>query len=296
MKHVPVLLKEAIDGLNIHAGEVVVDATLGGGGHTSEIVKRFGSEVKIIGFDLDSEALKRTKSELGDATHDLVFINANFRDLKKELSDRGVETVHRMLFDLGVSSPEIDDSGRGFSFQRDEPLLMTLTDTITEETLTAADIVNSWSEENLADIIYGFGEEKFSRRIAKAIVDARHRVRIETTTQLVAIIRDAVPKWYLHGKTHPATKTFQALRIAVNDELRTLETALADAFETVTAGGRITVITFHSLEDRIVKRAFLKYKAEHHAKIITKKPIVPSRAEILANPRSRSAKLRIIEK
>ncbi len=208
---------------------------------------------------------------------------------------QGIPKIDGALFDLGISSMEIGESGRGFSFQYDEPLLMTLENPITETTLTARDVVNSLPEKELADIIYKYGEERFSRPIAKAIVTARRRAKIDSSLQLAEIIAEAVPKGYRNGRINPATKTFQALRIFVNDEFGAIEEGLSGAWNLLTPGGRIAVISFHSLEDRIIKN-FFKDKAKDSGRLLTKKPIVPTRAEIIKNPRSRSAKLRIIEK
>jgi len=296
MTHIPVLKDETIDGLSIKSGDIIVDGTLGGGGHTSEIIRRFGSGVKIIGLDLDSDAIARAKAQIGEADHDVVYRTIGFQDIDKVLMELNMPHVDRILLDLGVSSFELDIAGRGFSFMRDEPLLMTMKKNPTEEDLTARDIVNTWEEETLADIIYGFGEEKYSRRIAKAIVEARREKSIETTFRLVAIKEKAVGKSYRGLKIHPSTRTFQALRIATNSELTNLEKVIEKGFDKLSIGGRMAIITFHSLEDRIVKRAFVELKQKGYANIITKKPIIPTDEEINLNKRSRSAKLRIIEK
>ncbi len=295
MNHIPVLLHEAIDGLQLKAGDTVVDATLGAGGHSSEIVKKFGGDIRVVGFDLDQDALDLAKHAVQSVGGKLIPIHANFRKMESACKEHGIDRVAGVLFDLGISSMEIGESGRGFSFKYDEPLLMTLQNPIESDTLTAADVVNSMREEELANIIYEFGEERFSRMIAKAIVVARRTQKIETTAQLVAIITNAVPGFYRKGRINPATKTFQALRIYVNDELGAVTEGLTGAWNLLAPGGRIAVITFHSLEDRIVKNHFKNIPKEE-ALIITKKPIVPSRTEVLANPRSRSAKLRIIQK
>jgi 16S rRNA (cytosine1402-N4)-methyltransferase len=295
MNHVPVLLHEAIDGLQLKSGDVVVDATLGAGGHTSEIVKKFDGDIQIVGFDLDQDALDLAKHAAQQVGGKLTPIHANFRTMESACKEIGINEVQGVLFDLGISSMEIGESGRGFSFKYDEPLLMTLQNPIESDTLTARDVVNSMREEELANIIYEFGEERFSRMIAKAIVVARRTQKIETTAQLVAIITNAVPGFYRNGRINPATKTFQALRIYVNDELGAVTEGLTGAWNILAPGGRIAVITFHSLEDRLVKNHFKNIPKEQ-AIIITKKPIVPSRTEVLVNPRSRSAKLRIIQK
>lgn len=295
MNHIPVLLNETIEGLNLAPGAVVVDGTLGAGGHATEIAKRYGSKVQIVGFDLDQDALLLAKKSVAEAGGNLVSIHANFRTLENECRARGIELINAAMFDLGLSSMEVGESGRGFSFRFDEPLYMTLQNPITADTLTAGEVVNGMREAELADIIYQYGEERFSRMIAKAIVQARRIKKIETTKELAEIITNAVPAFYRKGRIHPATKTFQALRIYVNDELSSVGDGLQGAWNLLSPGGRIAVISFHSLEDRIVKQ-FFKNIPKETANIITKKPIVPSRKEVIENPRSRSAKLRIIEK
>ena len=295
MEHVPVLLQESIEGLNLKKGDVIVDATLGAGGHSSAIANILDGEVTIVGFDLDQDALDIAKKTVGATGTQFIPIHANFRTMESALREKGITKVQGVLFDLGISSMEIGESGRGFSFKYDEPLLMTLQNPIESDTLTARDVVNSTREEELANIIYEYGEERFSRMIAKAIVEARRKQKIETTAQLVEVITNAVPAFYRKGKINPATKTFQALRIYVNDELGAVKEGLSGAWNVLSPGGRIAVITFHSLEDRIVKNYFKELPKEE-AIIITKKPIAPSRTEVVANPRSRSAKLRIVQK
>ena len=295
MQHVPVLLHESIDGLHLKAGDTVIDATLGAGGHSSAIAEKFGKDVAIIGFDLDEEALKLAKASVKEAGGVLTPIHANFRTMETACKAKGIEQVNGVLFDLGISSMEIGESGRGFSFKYDEPLLMTLQNPITDETLTAGEVVNGMREEELANVIYEYGEERFSRQIAKAIVTARRKAKIDSTIQLAEIIADAVPGFYRNGRINPATKTFQALRIYVNDELVAVTEGLQGAWNLLSHGGRIAVITFHSLEDRIVKNFFKNIPKEQRI-IHTKKPMVPGREELSANKRSRSAKLRIIEK
>ena len=296
MNHISVLQKESIDGLNIKIGDIIVDGTLGGGGHTFEIIKRFGSNVKIIGLDLDADAMGRAKTLIGETPHDVVFRTVGFQDLDKVLDELNIVHVDGILLDLGISSFQLEVSGRGFSFLKDEPLLMTMKKDPKEEDLTAKAIVNSWDEETIADIIYGFGEEKYSRKIAHAIVEARKEKSIDTTFDLVKIIDASVGRFYKGMRINPSTRTFQALRIATNTELSNLEEVISKGFNRLSSGGRMSIITFHSLEDRIVKRAFVSLKDNGHAKIITKKPISPSSEEIKSNPRSRSAKLRLIEK
>lgn len=295
MEHVPVLLQESIEGLNLKAGAVVVDATLGAGGHSSAIARMFGDKVRIFGFDLDASAIKLAEESVKDAGGSLAPVHANFRRMVECLAEKGVTKIDGALFDLGISSMEIGESGRGFSFMYDEPLLMTLENPITEETLTARDVVNSLPEKELADIIYKYGEERFSRQIAKVISVMRRRKKIETSGELAAIVADSVPGSYKNGRINPATKTFQALRIYVNDELGAVDEGIRGAWSLLKPGGRLAVITFHSLEDRIVKNLF-KELSKDKGILITKKPIPPSRTEVIANRRSRSAKLRIIEK
>lgn len=294
--HISVLKSESIDGLNIKDGDVIVDGTLGGGGHTLEIIKRYGNKVKIVGLDLDSDAIERTKKLINGTDSDVKFFSIGFQAIDEVLNELGIASVDKIILDLGLSSFQLEESGRGFSFQKDEPLLMTMKKNINEEDLTAGDIVNTWEEETLADIIYGFGEERYARKIAKKIVEARKEKEIETTFDLVRIIEDACGKYYKKMKIHPATKTFQALRIATNNELINLQEVIRDGFNRLSKGGRMSIITFHSLEDRIVKNAFRDLKKNKLAEIINKKPITPNKEEIKSNLRSRSAKLRIIEK
>jgi 16S rRNA (cytosine1402-N4)-methyltransferase len=287
--HKTVLLQESIEGLNLHDGSIVVDATFGGGGHSLEICKKYKG-VKIYALDQDRGAWDRAKSKFADLDCDVNFINTNFRNLDTDLVVDGV------LFDLGLSSDQLDNSLRGFSFMRDEPLLMTMKENPKREDLTAMDVVNTWGEDTLANIIYGYGEERFSRKIAKAIVDARQKQEIKTTFHLVEIIRNAIPAKYRNGKIHFATKTFQALRIAVNDELGALSEGLDKGFKILKKGGRMAVISFHSLEDRVVKKFYKEKEKAGEVKLINKKVILPSDEEIKNNKRSRSAKLRILEK
>ena len=283
--HKTVLLNETIDGLNLSEKSVVVDCTFGGGGHSREILRKF-PKAKVIALDQD-------KSVWDGEDERISFHNKNFRDLDKVL---GSEKVDGIIFDLGLSSDQLENSGRGFSFLKDEPLLMTMKKNPSEEDLTAGEIVNTWEEKNLADIIYGYGEERFSRRIAKGIVEARAKAEIKTTTDLVKIISEAVPAVYRRGRLHFATRTFQALRIAVNDELRSLQTGLQKGFDALKEGGRMSVITFHSLEDRVVKKFYKKMEQEGKVILINKKPILENEENLKNNPRARSAKLRILEK
>lgn len=290
--HRSVLLHEAVDGLNLKKGDVVVDATLGGAGHSLEILKSLDETGTLIGFDADADAIERSKSALGNAKATVHVVHDNFRNFRSGVESVGFETVDKILYDLGWSSYQLS-AGRGFSFLTDEPLSMAYSST---QELSAETIVNEWSEESIADIIYGWGEERYSRRIAKAIVLARQEKRISTSGELGSLIKSSVPVAYRFGRIHPATKSFQALRIAVNDELGALVDSLKQAWSLLSVGGRIAVISFHSIEDRIVKQQFVGWSESGAGKKITKKPIVPSEAEVKENPRARSAKLRVIEK
>lgn len=293
--HKTVLLKESIDGLDIHEGDIYLDGTLGSAGHALYALQKTNGNLKVIGLDRDQEALERSRQRLSEYK-DVNLVESSYKDLEEVLNRLNISKINRFMLDLGLSSDQFETSGRGFTFKNDEPLLMTFKRDLTPEDLTAAKIVNTWAEESIADIIYGFGEERYSRRIAKAIVNYREKKEIERTSELVEIINQAVPFFYKKGRIHPATRTFQALRIAVNDELNTLKIGLLKGFEKLDSGGRMAIISFHSLEDRIVKN-FNKDKEELGlAKIITKKPIDPGEEEISQNPRSRSAKLRILEK
>ncbi len=289
--HRTVLLKEAIDGLNLSPKSLVVDCTFGGGGHSVEMCKRYHG-IKIIALDQDKSVFTKAERKFKDLDCDITFINANFRDLNKQ----NLKEVDAIIFDLGLSSDQLENSGRGFSFQKDESLLMTMKENPTEEDVTAIDVVNAWSEKSLADIIYGYGEEKYAKKIAKGIIEARENKKIETTADLVKVIEGAVPASYKRGRIHFATRTFQAIRIAVNDELEALKDGLKNGFEILKKDGRIAVISFHSLEDRIVKKFFKEKVATGEAKLINKKIILASDKEIKENPRSRSAKLRILKK
>ena len=290
--HKTVLLKETIDGLNLEPNGTMVDCTFGGGGHSLEICKRY-PDVKIIAFDQDKNVFLKG-SKFRDCN--IIFVNDNFRNIDKVLEKMGVKEVDGIVLDLGLSSDQLEASGRGFSFMKDEPLIMTMKENPRPEDITARDVVNTWSEQSLADIIYGYGEEKFSRRIAKGIVKARQKAKIETTFDLVKIISDAVPSLYRRGRLHFATRTFQAIRIAVNDELAALAEGLEKGFKLLKINGRISVISFHSLEDRIVKRFYKGKSVKGEAKLINKKVILAGEDEIKNNPRSRSAKLRILSR
>lgn len=292
--HRSVLLHEAVEFLDIQESDTVVDATLGGAGHAKEFIAHLGAAGVFIGFDLDHDAILRAEEALKDAKCRVELIEQNFREMGSALHARSVREIHKALFDLGWSSFQLE-AGRGFSFNTNEPLVMTYA-TNPSSHLTAAEIVNNWGEESLADILYGWGEERFSKRIARALVERRKIRAFTTARELAEVIASAVPARYRHGKIHPATKTFQALRIAVNDELGALEAGLTSAFQLLLPGGRIAVISFHSIEDRLVKQHFARLEKEGKGKRINKKPISPSAEELAVNPRARSAKLRVIEK
>jgi len=317
INHLPVLLNEVLKFLNPKPNENFIDCTLGGGGHAVEILKRTSPTGKLLGIDLDRHALEIAKLKIENEkldTNRLITVCGNFKDLKKIALENNFLNVSGILFDLGLSSLEIADPRKGFSFQIDAPLDMRYG----EEGITAAHIVNEWPEERLIKILRDYGEEKFARQIAKKICQTRKTKSIKTTFDLVDVVRKAVPPKARSKRIHFATKTFQALRIAVNDELNNLKIALPQAVELLRSpvkageqGGRLAVISFHSLEDRIVKqffkrestdclcpKEFLTCQCGHKAslKIITRKPIIPTEEEIKINPRSRSAKLRVAEK
>jgi len=299
-KHIPVLLKETIKNLDFKKGNIFLDATLGEGGHSFEACKSLNGDIKIIGIEADSDAIEKAKEKFlsDDITKksDFVFVKENFKNLDKVLKELKIEKVDRVLFDLGIRSANLDESKRGFSFQKDEPLIMTLSKNSEFENFTAEEIINEWEEENIADVLYGYGEESFARQIAKNIVLKRKIKPIKTTFELIEIISSSVPKGYKNKKTHFATKTFQALRIAVNNEVETLKEGIEKAFYILNKSGRLGVISFHSIEDRIVKRFFKEKILEKTGVLVTKKPIIPQNGEVVENPRSRSSKLRVIIK
>lgn len=297
MTHIPVLLHEVIAGLDIHSGETVLDGTLGGGGHFYEIADKLGEKGTLIGLDLDVKAFERIDDVF--EAHPKLTIHtrqSNFRHLDIALADLKIDGVDKILLDIGLSSFQFEESGRGFSFQKDEPLLMTFAENPHEGAVTALSIVNTWDEQALADGIFQFGEERHARKIAWGIVESRKKNPIRTTTDLTNIILASTPKGYHHAGIHPATRTFQALRILTNDELGNLTDGIRVAFNALRPRGRLAIISFHSLEDRIVKTLFREYAGKELGTLITKKPIAPSDQEVSENPRSRSAKLRIIQK
>jgi 16S rRNA (cytosine1402-N4)-methyltransferase len=296
--HESVLLQETIDGLDIHPGDVLVDGTLGRGGHSLAAFKK-QPEIYLIGIDRDEDAIVESAQKFeaaGVSPASFKLFRGNFRDMENFLSGAGKNGADRIMLDLGVSSPHLDTSGRGFTFRQSEPLLMTMEKEPGADSFTARDIVNTWAEEDIANVIYAYGDERYSRRIARAIVLRRGERAIETTDDLADIISGSVPAIYRRGKIHPATRTFQALRIAVNDELGSLKKGLEASERCLRPGGRIAVISFHSLEDRIVKNFMKEWEKSGLGKPLTKKPIEPSDSEAARNPRSRSAKLRIFIK
>lgn len=309
-KHVTVLLNEAVAGLNIQPTGTYVDATLGGGGHSSKILGQLTSG-HLFSFDQDRTAIEYNQQHLQRAISAgrLTLVEDNFRNLKPALAKRNVEQINGIVYDLGVSSPQFDDAQRGFSYQHDAPLDMRMNQ---EQQLSAMEVVNKWPYEQLVRILYRYGEERFAKQIARKIEQRRQHQPIRTTFELVDVIKEAIPAAARRHGGHPAKKSFQAIRIAVNDELGALEESLEQAFEMLTVGGRISVITFQSLEDRLVKTMFREKSSlsadlpqglpvipqgmEPHFKLVNKKPILPSAQELAANHRAHSAKLRIIEK
>lgn len=309
-KHITVLLNEAVDGLNIKPDGTYVDCTLGGGGHSGLILSKLSENGKLYSFDQDITAINFNKDKFEEENElgKINFIKSNFRNISEELNKRNILGVDGILYDLGVSSPQFDNADRGFSYNYDAPLDMRMDQS---QSLTARDVVNDWSYEQLVRIFFRYGEEKFAKSIARRIEKVRQQTPIETTGQLVDLIKEAIPAKARRKGGHPAKKTFQAIRIAVNDELGALEESLEQALDLLNPGGRISVITFQSLEDRLVKVMFKQKtslpelppglpvipdskKVEY--KLITRKPIVPSEDEITHNNRAHSAKLRIIEK
>ena len=304
--HVSVLLNECIDNLNIRPEGTYLDGTLGLGGHSYEIAKRL-STGRLICIDRDENAIAYSRERLREFADKVTFVHANFSEAAEILDNLGIDSVDGMLFDLGVSSPQLDDADRGFSYMQDAPLDMRMNQS---SSLTAYDIINGYGENEIAKILFEFGEERFSRRIAQEIVRARNQKPVETTLELVELIRSAMPAAALREKQHPAKRSFQAIRIAVNDELGEISKMMDTAPDALSSGGRLCVISFHSLEDRIIKNKIASREngciCPREAPICTcgfvrtlrsvsRKPILPSDAEIENNPRSRSAKLRVAE-
>ncbi len=303
-RHVSVMLKEVLEQLDIQKGELVVDATAGSGGHSEAVLK---AGARLLALDADLAAVERTRKRLVSYGARAEVVEANFKDLGKVLKHAGLKTIDKAIFDLGWNREQLAAS-KGFSFLIDEPLNMSY-GAKPASGFIASEIVNEWKEEVIADVLYGYGEETYARRIAKAIVERREIRPIETTVELSEIIKDAVPAAYRHGRLHPATRSFQALRMAVNAEITCIEQGLGAAWEHLRLGGRIAVITFHSIEDRAVKKLFQNLVDKGEGAFVNPdafgsgprlkrrgKPLVPSRAEIIQNPSARSAKLRVIEK
>lgn len=291
-RHEPVLREEVLRLIDPHPGEVVVDATLGSGGHAEEILKRIGSKGRLIGIDQDPEALERARRNLKSFLQ-IEFIHENFSELDLILHPLNLDAVDAVIMDVGLSTEQLEEAQRGFSFLKEGPLDMRMNPS---RALGASDLVNDLSQEELERIFKAYGEERWSRRIARLIVEERRKRPLETTTQLAEVVKKAVPRKFHFGRLHPATRIFQALRIAVNGELAALETGLAKAFRALRPEGRLAVISFHSLEDRIVKRAFRGWAEKGEAELLTSKPIQPGPVECARNPRARSAKLRGIKK
>jgi 16S rRNA (cytosine1402-N4)-methyltransferase len=307
-EHRTVLLTETIEYLNVIPDGTYVDATLGGGGHSLEILKKLGQKGKLIGIDRDENAIKAAGDRLAQFSDRAVLIHGNFVDMAKLVNDAGVSRVDGIVMDLGVSSHQLDEGKRGFSYMQDAPLDMRMD---RKQSLTAMEVVNTYAESDLARVISGYGEERWAKRIAAFIVRERNRGTIETTGQLVDIIKAAIPAAARRKGPHPAKRTFQALRIEVNDELGILERAVRDGVKLLGSGGRICVITFHSLEDRKIKTVFRELEnpctcppgapvcvcgKEPVARVITRKPVFPKEEEVRKNPRARSAGLRVAEK
>ncbi|MCC0771082.1 16S rRNA (cytosine(1402)-N(4))-methyltransferase RsmH [Bacillus pacificus] len=306
--HVTVLLKETVDGLEIKPDGTYVDCTLGGGGHSSYLLSQLTEGGRLIAFDQDEIAIQNAKEKFSSYGEQFITVKSNFRYLSEKLQELGITEVDGILFDLGVSSPQLDTPERGFSYHHDAPLDMRMDQ---DAPLTAYDVVNSWSYEQLVRIFFQYGEEKFSKQIARKIEAYRENKAIETTGELVELIKEGIPAPARRTGGHPAKRVFQAIRIAVNDELKVFEEALESAIEMVKPGGRVSVITFHSLEDRICKTTFKRNSTtpqlppglpiipdefKPKLKLITRKPILPSDIELEENNRARSAKLRIAEK
>lgn len=271
-----------------------LDGTLGGCGHSLAIAEAFHGKIGIVGLDQDPSVIERAKTLLEGRARSVILENENFRNIDRVMSKYKLDKINLALMDLGISSDELETSGKGFSFQKDEPLLMTLGNP-ENYAFTAKDIVNGWKEEDISNVIFAYGEERYARRIAKRIVEYRQKTPIQTSAELAEIVKGAIPRQWGRVRIHPATKTFQALRIAVNDELKALEEGLTKIYAKLENGGKMAVISFHSLEDRIVKD-FYKQKSKAEGAEVSKKPIRASAEEVTANPRSRSAKLRILAK
>lgn len=307
-EHISVLKNEAIEGLNIKPDGTYIDCTLGGGGHSEEIAKRLDNNGRLIAFDQDIKALEFAEERLSSYGDKITFVHANFQQLKQVVEEKNIDHIDGILFDLGVSSPQLDEGERGFSYHQNARLDMRMNQ---QQALSAYHVVNEWSYEDLVRILFQYGEEKFSKQIARKIEAAREKHPINTTEELVEIIKDAIPAPARRKGGHPAKRVFQAIRIAVNDELGVFRDTLHQAAEVVSIGGRISVITFHSLEDRLCKQAMKKWSTvpplppnlpiipddqQPPFKLVSRKPILPSEDELEGNRRARSAKLRVTEK
>ncbi len=294
MSHIPVLLKEVIKALDPQPGEFMIDGTLGSGGHTKAILERIKSRGTLLALDWDEKNLESFRRENEEIKGKFILIHENYANLPEILEKHRLPKADGLILDLGFSTEQIEHSGRGFSFLKNETLDMRYNPE-DDEMPTAANVINSKSEKELADIIYEYGEERYSRQIAKKIVEERRKRRILNTADLAEAVAKAVPRNYEHGRIHPATRTFQALRIYVNDELGNLKVILGKLPELLDEGGRVAIISFHSLEDRMVKIGFQNLVKEKKASFIYKKPVTASREEVKNNPKSRSAKLRAIK-
>ena len=291
--HFPVLLEEVIAFLDPEPGDVIIDATLGGGGHAAETLKKIVPGGSLIAFDRDPEAIARARESLSAFDKDITYINDDFRNLGTVARSMGIDGIDGAVFDLGMSSYQVDDAERGFSFLREGPLDMRFDN---KTGLTADEVVNGYGKEELTDIIREYGEERHAMAVARAIVKARGTSKIRTTGELAEIVKKAVGYRYRGQKLHPACRTFQALRMHVNDEMGAIESGVREALSLLRPEGRICVISFHSIEDRAIKNIFKHYKKMGDVNILTKKPLRPSSEEMISNPRSRSAKLRVAEK
>lgn len=293
--HITVLRDEAVEALAIKKTHIVVDATLGAGGHSHEIVKRLGEGGTLVAIDADQTAVENAKQTLTSESVEIKLVTGNFRDIDSIIGALNMGKVQGILADLGWRMEQFSGNGKGFSFQVDEPLIMTYGDPDLYP-FTARDIVNDWDEKDIQNVLKGYGEERYAYKIAQKIVARREQFSIETTKDLVSVIDSAVPSVYRHGRIHPATKTFQALRIAVNDEFEALQQFIHAATQLLLPNGKLAIITFHSGEDRIVKHLFRELAHDHVGTVCTKKPITATEEELTINPRARSAKLRVFEK
>ena len=286
-------MDEVLRWLDPKPGNVMVDGTLGRGGHALKILERIGSGGRLVGLDKDPQAIAEAGEVLKSFGERVMIFHEDFKNVSSRLESLNLLKAQGVLLDLGVSSPQLDEASRGFSFKADGPLDMRMNP---EEPLTAREVVNTYSEKELSDLFWKYGEERFSRRIAKKIVEARKTTRINRTSELESILWRSVPTSYKHGRIHPATRIFQALRIEVNQEIRSLEVFLSNILNVLSSGGRIVIISFHSLEDRAIKNAFREFAKDGKGLVLTKKPVVADDNEIQENPRSRSAKLRAFQK